>query len=228
MSLGLVYIETREESRSYQALGSTLANATIDRLYWFGTRYFQHDLGIPVHNTMITDPSGNFNNWYNNIALNIIPNTVATDHALIIQNDGYAVNSEAWTDEFLEYDYIGAPWMHHQEHERVGNGGFSLRSRRLFKALQEIQPGFLPSDWPDHARYTVGDPDGGRSFPEDTVICVLLRPILERDFGIRFAPSELAHRFSWEQYSSDNSSPWRGRSYGFHGQQTAEIYGQKL
>jgi len=228
MSIGLVYVETREESRSYRAVESTLRNANIDCLYWFGTQDFQHGLGIPVHNTRIEPPTGSFDNWYSNLTINVIPQTVTTDHALIIQNDGYAVNGSAWTDEFLEYDYIGAPWMHHPEHQRVGNGGFSLRSRRLFQALTELKPGYMPSDWPEDAIYTVDDRLGGRTLPEDTVISVLLRPQLERDYGIRFAPSELAHQFSWELYSSDNASPWRGKSWGFHGRHTAPIYGQEL
>ena len=35
---------------------------------------------------------------------------IETTHMLIIQDHGFVVNPSAWTDEFLEYDYIGAPW----------------------------------------------------------------------------------------------------------------------
>jgi Protein of unknown function (DUF5672) len=72
----------------------------------------------------------------------------------------------------------------------VGNGGFSLRSRKLLLALQSLQP----------------DP----SEPEDMAICVTLRPRLEREFGIRFAPLEVAQRFAIEY------GPHRP-AFGFHG-----------
>ena len=42
--------------------------------------------------------------WYE------VPRWLRTDHFLLIQWDGHAVNAAAWTDEFLAYDYIGAPW----------------------------------------------------------------------------------------------------------------------
>ncbi len=35
---------------------------------------------------------------------------VATPFALVIQYDGFILNPDAWRDEFLDYDYIGAPW----------------------------------------------------------------------------------------------------------------------
>ena len=35
-------------------------------------------------------------------------------------------------------DYIGAPWPHFRDGHNVGNGGFSLRSRRLLEACREL------------------------------------------------------------------------------------------
>ena len=54
---------------------------------------------------------------------------------LLIQWDGYVVNPEAWDPAFLGCDYLGAKWYWHDDGMRVGNGGFSLRSRRLLDAL---------------------------------------------------------------------------------------------
>lgn len=50
-------------------------------------------------------------------------------HVVIYQSDGFPINLDKWTDDFLEYDYIGyrgvgEPYM---------NGGFSLRSKELLK-----------------------------------------------------------------------------------------------
>lgn len=35
---------------------------------------------------------------------------IRTDFALIVHADGFVVHPEMWRDEFLDYDYIGAPW----------------------------------------------------------------------------------------------------------------------
>jgi len=58
-------------------------------------------------------------------------NYVNTDFALMFQWDGFVLNPNAWTNLFLNYDYIGAIW--NQNPWAVGNGGFSLRSKRLLK-----------------------------------------------------------------------------------------------
>ena len=29
---------------------------------------------------------------------------------LIVQDDGFIINKNLWDEEFLSYDYIGAPW----------------------------------------------------------------------------------------------------------------------
>jgi uncharacterized protein DUF5672 len=55
---------------------------------------------------------------------------IETDFILNIQADGFVTNASKWTDDFLKYDYIGAPWKKPQGQNgaRVGNSGFSLRS----------------------------------------------------------------------------------------------------
>ena len=35
---------------------------------------------------------------------------IETDYALLIHEDGFVVNPQSWSDIFMEYDYIGAPW----------------------------------------------------------------------------------------------------------------------
>lgn len=46
--------------------------------------------------------------------------------ALIFQTDSLLLRSGI--DDFLEYDYVGAPWRKPKENQWVGNGGLSLRS----------------------------------------------------------------------------------------------------
>lgn len=116
---------------------------------------------------------------------------VDTDFALLMQWDGFVVNAGAWSDEFLDYDYIGAKWIFYDDGHNVGNGGFSLRSRRLLAALRD--PHVVPEE------------------AEDVAICRTCRPYLERAHGIRFAPEAVADRFSFE------ASYWTEPPFGFHG-----------
>lgn len=116
---------------------------------------------------------------------------IITPHVLIVQWDGYVLHPDAWCDAFLEYDYIGAPWPHFPAERSVGNGGFSLRSRRLMEAM--LDSDFVPSH------------------PEDVSICHRNRRLLEDRYGIRFAPVEVAERFSYERRRPNVTT------FGFHG-----------
>lgn len=128
---------------------------------------------------------------YNRFMLMELAQHVQTSHALVMQWDGFVSDPARWSAEFLDWDYIGAPWYHGGSAGSVGNGGFSLRSRKLLQALREI-------DHPDSRE------------PEDMAICVTLRPKLEAMYGIRFAPLEVAQRFACEYGVFRNT-------FGFHG-----------
>ena len=128
---------------------------------------------------------------------------IKTEFALVIQHDGYVLRPERWNDDFLNYDYIGAPWPKNVFYDndgcevRVGNGGFSLRSKKLLNIFNQLD---LPFD------------DDQTSFPsEDAVICVYHRQALEAH-GIKFAPLELASSFSKEYECSDSCQ----ETFGFH------------
>jgi len=127
---------------------------------------------------------------------------VETDYALIFQHDGFILNPSAWTDEFLEYDYIGSSWHHPSSPPIGGNGGFSLRSKRL---LEWIGKNY--------------DRIGGKLHPEDLWICEKARPFLEKE-GMKFAPPEVASRFSKE--GNDRGVVWNGE-FGWHGAKYTDI-----
>lgn len=127
---------------------------------------------------------------YSRFMLTALGDHIATSHALCVQWDGFVVKGDAWDQDFLSYDYIGAPWPHFHDSHNVGNGGFSLRSRRLLKACRKL---------PHSADQA-----------EDVVIARIQRTNLESQ-GIRFAPEDVARRFSYER-----SRP-TGAEFGFHG-----------
>lgn len=115
---------------------------------------------------------------------------IATSHVLCVQWDGYVLDPARWEPAFLEYDYIGALWPHFGDAMRVGNGGFSLRSRRLLEACATLDIG---------------------NEAEDVAICRTHRPALEQRFGLRFAPEDVARHFAFER-----AAP-QGDEFGFHG-----------
>ena len=128
---------------------------------------------------------------YSHFLLRRLVDHVRTSHCLVVQWDGFVLDAGQWDPNFLAFDYIGAPWPQFSDGYDVGNGGFSLRSRKLLEAC--LDPRF----------------DGGH--PEDVTICRTNRPMLERDHGIRFADRETAERFAFER-----TVPARP-TVGFHG-----------
>jgi tetratricopeptide (TPR) repeat protein len=128
---------------------------------------------------------------YSRFVLKSLLPYVDTPHVLLIQWDGYVVNPDAFDPAFLECDYIGAKWYWFDDGMRVGNGGFSLRSRRLLEALQD--PGIELAE------------------AEDITIGRAFRPLLERDYAIRYANEALADRFAFE------AAYPAGMPFGFHG-----------
>lgn len=139
---------------------------------------------------------------------------VETDFVLLVQHDGFILNPDAWSDEFLNYDYIGAPWavgtwetdyfppeLYGQK--VVGNGGFSLRSKKFLQASHDVSK------------------TTNCFHPEDVALCVWNKSKL-LDHGIVFAPVEIAEKFSYEDDSSISGKQWDGQ-FGFHGLQWSNI-----
>jgi hypothetical protein len=124
---------------------------------------------------------------------------------LLMQADGFILNPEAWEDGFLEYDFLGAPWPLElswvQPGCQVGNGGFSLRSRRLCALTSKL---FYPVVY-------------GGGLHEDFAIGSIARGFLE-SHGMRYPSVETALRFSMEKPSSKWIRP--ERSFGFHSFET--------
>ncbi len=120
---------------------------------------------------------------------------ICTEFVFIVHWDGFASNPQLWEDAFLDFDYIGAPWDFYKDAMNVGNGGFCIRSKRL---LMECRS-------PTIRRF----PEVQSGGAEDVVICRIHRQHLEAQ-GMRFAPREIAARFSYE------TGPFPGRTFGFH------------
>lgn len=119
---------------------------------------------------------------------------VLFDVFLVVQTDAMLCSmSTRSIEEFVGYDYVGAPW-HSKEHRDKdgGNGGLSLRSRRgMIRALSE-------------------EPYGDATFQEPEDVYFSTRKC------IRVAPRAVAMRFSAEQTASADvigvHKPWNALS----------------
>lgn len=135
---------------------------------------------------------------------------VDTSHCLVVQADGFVLNAHLWRDVFLDYDYIGAPWPESMPLQsgsgtfflgknRVGNGGFSLRSRKLLNLTSQMK--FDALDLPVKS--------------EDLLICHYGYDALTAK-GVRFAPPEIAAGFSIESRQNLYGQTIK-TVFGFHG-----------
>jgi hypothetical protein len=131
---------------------------------------------------------------------------VNTEHVLYIQEDGFVVDSNKWREDFLEYDYIGSPWIREGKlidfcggdvENVVGCGGFSIRSKKFLELASMTG-------------YSSGIASQGLN--EDVFLCnKRFAGGFMRDNGIKFAPLEVANKFASEEEIVCNNT------FGFHG-----------
>ncbi len=138
---------------------------------------------------------------------------IDTDYALIVHADGFVIHPELWRDEFLDYDYIGAPWPLPEndylyrdskgEISRVGNS-VSIRSKRLMEYPRKHNLEWVPVY------------DG--FYNEDIFLCCYAKNQMEEE-GLRWAPLDVAVRFGREHMIEENYGvepfcfhKWRGEN----------------
>ena len=133
-----------------------------------------------------------------------------------VQWDGYICNIKKWDPNFLKYDYVGAPFIPREldaEYARdksgafyvIGNGGFSLRSKKLLEA---------PS------KYGLKDNKKFTNYHEDGFFSILHRSFLSSK-GFIWAPYKIAKQFSIESPLSFNEID--DLPFGFHGRKMIYI-----
>lgn len=126
------------------------------------------------------------------------PQSVNTPHMIFTEWDGGIRDVTQWTDEFLNYDYIGAPWPGRAAGQwdpkglSVGNGGFTLWSKKLMDCVRK------------NSSWGVGT---------DVHISCEHRPALETQCGAKWAPEEVGYHFSFEHgIDARREKP----SFGYH------------
>lgn len=155
---------------------------------------------------LIWDEKCNSIDEWNRKIIYELHNYVQTEYAMLVHADGYIINPESWREEFLRYDFIGAPWPLPQDSFsyrnpdgdiiRVGNS-VSIRSKKIMEL-----PSKLGLEWKPYYGNT----------NEDGFLCVHNRKILE-SHGCRFAPLEVAKYFSREHTIPENEGL---ETFAFH------------
>lgn len=127
-----------------------------------------HDRPFEVHNVNLLFTTKDFWDKHSNY-----------DRVLIFQSDSEILKTGI--EEFLEYDYIGAPWKTYDKHyfPYVGNGGLSLRNPKIISKI------LTNNTW-------------GKDMGEDLFLC---RCMINQNIG-KLAPLEVAQKFSVESVFS--------------------------
>ncbi len=198
MSLGIVIADTYPCKRiARYVVERTLREIDVDECLLLSDTPF-----VAGARHVAIDPLQNIAQ-YNALTLDQLPALAGVDTLLLIQWDGFVLDGRRWRADFAEHDYIGAPWPHMAG--AVGNGGFSLRSRRLLNAVQRMRQAEEAADV-DTA--------------EDLQICFKYRDALQAA-GLRFADTATAFAFACERQPATPTwaaAPAAGlASFGFHG-----------
>ena len=183
----LLCVDTLNHELAARALMLSLSGCTFERALFLTDRPINV---AGVETLQIPTIAGRMD--YSKRMLRDLGQYVQSEFVLVIQWDGYVLNPDVWDDGFLEYDYIGACWGY-DDGKNVGNGGFSLRSRRLLEILGSVKANVIGAE------------------NEDEAICRRLRPWLQDAHEIRDAPEAVADRFSIERVGLNP------RPFGFHG-----------
>lgn len=140
---------------------------------------------------------------YSEFIFNKLVDYIQTDFFILVQADGFIINSKAFDKDWFNYDYIGARWHFYSDGMDVGNGGVSWRSKKLHEIIRDDKDFVLTND------HLI------KECNEDHNICRIYRPRLEGKYGIKFAPTEVAERFSIEAWKNPDKK-YKG-SFAFHG-----------
>ena len=124
-----------------------------------------------------------------------------TSHVLMYQWDAGVRDVNCWTDDFLQYDYIGAPWpgkragqWQPKDGYSVGNGGFTLMSMKFCNWIYANR---------DRVR---AQSDMGVSYGARDMAVAAGQPI-------KWPNEDVAYRFSFEHGSAEQRAT---PSFGYH------------
>lgn len=170
-----------------------------------------YDMKAELNDNLQNDDKNRYG--FNQLFVQETAKHITDDFCLNVQHDSTVINSQLWNNEFLNYDYVAAPWpmgiiqasdMVAGRIEKipnvVGNGGFSLRTRKYVEESDKLE-------W-FHKN-------------EDLNICVFNYDKMISK-GIKFAPPHLGNQFAVEHPVPGKNFArtllFTYNSFGFHGE----------
>jgi Protein of unknown function (DUF5672)/Glycosyltransferase family 9 (heptosyltransferase) len=188
----LVIIDCKNYGQALSALKKSMTKMAFEKVL------FLTDIGIPKLPTGIEVKKIQrikSKDEYSTFCIKSLYKYIETDYFLLIQWDSEIIDGSLWDDEWYNYDYVAPQWPFETDGLSVGCGGFSWRSRRLHEILGADD-------------FILGTP------PEDVTICRIYRRYLEKKYGMKWAPDDVAERFAFEL--KEPIAPAFGRHGYFH------------
>lgn len=189
--VSLVLIETREHDLAQLAIEECESKVQFGDVIIFTDRPSQF---IRADRRVITVPDWPEKVGWSRCFWYEVPLHVRTSHILGIQWDSWIVEPSSWRDEFLDWDYIGAPWWY-QDGMNVGNGGFSLRSTPFARYIRKHR-----------ARYPC------LHAMDDDLYCRKYRAQIQHEAAFRWGTQDVASKFAFECVQPTNGYV----PFGFH------------
>lgn len=125
---------------------------------------------------------------------------INTEQVQICQRDGWVLNPESWDDSWKNLDFIGPIYM---QNDKVGSGGFSLRSKKIMEAISKTLP-----EW-DGSQQGADEIQKSLQFYEDGELTLT-------QFARNFKIATLEQAANYAQGGNRNPAFFRTNSYGFH------------
>jgi hypothetical protein len=209
-NITVVSINTRDPENSIKAIERSSKYINFGKHILISSEKIKHD----YIETKIIEKISNLEE-YSYFCVKQLNSFIDTDFCLLVQPDGFVTNPMMWIDKFLNFDYIGAPWdillsrqalyncgIHIHDLSKVpiivGNGGFSLRSKKF---LHECSL----TDYNDPR------------IPEDNFVTISNREQFKNK-GIKYADVSTAKRFSLEcPIDLNEKNITLDAHFGFHG-----------
>lgn len=182
----LVCVDCSKYGEAIRAMQKSMEQCSFERAIFFSNVSFDIENIDSVVISRITSKK-----QYSDFIIKELYKYIDTDYILICQWDGYILDGSCWDEEYKQYDVVGSAWLE-VDGFNCGNGGFSLRSKRLMKILGT-------------------DDNIVCTHPEDAIIGRTYRPYLETKYNIKFAPDDVCDRFAYELREPNQPT------FGFHG-----------
>jgi len=205
LNLSIIAINKGAADPMIKALDDNIK--TIDGHFQIKKTVLLTDLDIkhPIHEVRKIPRLNNFEQM-NLFCIQSLHRYIDTEHYMIVQPDGYIINPELWQDEWLQYDYIGAPWTDPVMRDRngnpaIGNGGFCIRSKNLSEFVSKKymlvplplmfnEDGYYSNKMNHEPQWKYPSVKKALEFSQEEMIDENIKP-----FGIHGAPKSPAYKY---------------------------------